>query len=211
MIILSDQSSVTAKGHAGDSANPGVNYAQSLSSPVQPPASVGLDQSVDGGATWTVTQPVPGPTLPLTFSVKSRATSKSALGSSAISATGSASSDSTPNVGPPFAGANASAATVLDVKFRLRIAHAFMFDLNHMATRGHGAVPAAPSFSLSKAGGAQIISAQNLASGGAGIWTYHGTLQLARGDYQLVYSATAAVTGDPTGDFEKADFDLNLH
>ena len=89
MIILSDNSGITAKGHAGDSANPGVNYAKSLCSPV-PSVPTGLDQSVDGGATWTVTQLVPGATLPLNFAVKSHATLKSALAKLEISATGHA-------------------------------------------------------------------------------------------------------------------------
>jgi hypothetical protein len=210
MIILSDNSGITAKGHAGDAANPGVNFSQSLCSPI-PSVPTGLDQSVHGGATWTVTQPVSGATLPLKFEVKSHAALKSTLTKSAISATGHAAADSGPNVGPPFAGANASAASVFDVKFRLATAHAWQLDLNHAATRGNGAIPAAPTFSLSKAGGAEIIGAQNLVSGGPGMWTYHGTVLLARGTYQLVYSGSAAVTGDPLGDFEKADFSLTFH
>jgi len=213
MIILSDNSNITAKGHAGDSANPGVNYAQSLSSPVPSPtqpAPAGLDQSVDGGANWTVNQPVPGATLPLTFSVKSQAALKSALGASAISVTGRATADSGSNVGPPVAGANASAVSTFDVKFRLRVARRCQLDLTHTAARGHGALPAAPGFSLSRAGGAQILGVQDLVAGGPGSWTYQGTVPLTRGDYQLHYSASAAVTGDPLGDFEKASFSLQF-
>lgn len=211
MNILSDISGVAAKGHAGDSANPGVDYSQSIGvlpqSPAQVP-SMGINQTVGGGANWTVVAPVPGATAPLAFAVKSQAALKSTLGASSISAEGAVSAELGPNVGPPFVGATASATSTLDVKFKLLTPRACKLAVDQSGAHAHGMTPTAPNFSLSRVGGARILGVQDLVGDGAGGWKLRRALNLAQGSYEIVYAAAAAVATDPLGDIETATFKL---
>lgn len=168
--------------------------------------------SLTGHASWTVTSPTQGASLPLDLYSWSSATVNQTATAQRLSTEGRLRAESWSNVGYPYASIYARSSIVYDVSFQLSEATAFAFDLTHSAIHGGGGYES-PYVELVPA---TLSGPNGNVFSSLGSWSGPHTLShglsgvLNAGTYRLTYSPSTVVAGDPLGEFGNYDFSMSL-